>query len=209
LRKAVAEYKYDATRIVDLARAYIVYQDLEGLEDGVCKFLKWLGENKKSKEMACSVLRVKDRFSNGPASGYNDVLVNIKCKFGQAADHKPAWYVAEVQFQLCGLLYANNAMIADINKKWGRTQAANNLFPANGHDEYDAVRPKIAQRKAELKKPLNEQNAQLILRLEQEINPIVTRLRALMDEAWNRLDGCNPSDVRFDFDPELIAIWDR
>ena len=89
MEKITADYGGDASRITDLARSSIifenpqqVYQALEVLQN---KF---------------DLVRIKDRFQN-PANGYRDILLNLEM---------PNGHVVEMQLHLRSILEVKNGI---------------------------------------------------------------------------------------------------
>lgn len=87
-QKTLADYGGDASRLLDIARASVKYKTFEDLQKGfqVCQ--------------AKSPVVVKNRFENVDASGYRDVLMNLRMSNG---------HVVELQLHLDKILEAKKA----------------------------------------------------------------------------------------------------
>jgi len=67
MEKIAGEYGGDASRIVDLSRASIVYDSFDALKAGLAAL-----------EGKVEIVKTKDRFDKPTASGYRDITLNVK-----------------------------------------------------------------------------------------------------------------------------------
>ena len=67
MEKIAGEYGGDASRIVDLSRASIVYDNFEALQAGLAAL-----------QGKVEIVKTKNRFDQPTASGYRDITLNVK-----------------------------------------------------------------------------------------------------------------------------------
>jgi hypothetical protein len=83
----------DASRVLDVARAALVYDDLGSLYEGMKAAFKL------AQEAGITVLRVKDRFLSPKDTGYRDLQMNLRIPLARP-DGSLSWHVVELQFHL-------------------------------------------------------------------------------------------------------------
>jgi hypothetical protein len=83
----------DASRVLDVARAALVYDDLGSLYDGMKAAFKF------AQDAGITVLRVKDRFLSPKDTGYRDLQMNLRVPLARP-DGSTSWHVVELQFHL-------------------------------------------------------------------------------------------------------------
>jgi hypothetical protein len=78
-QKVAADYKGDASQLVDLAGSKIEYQTLDALYKGL---------EAAEKAFAGKIVYIKDRFVKVADSGYRDILLNVKMSNGHVAEFR-------------------------------------------------------------------------------------------------------------------------
>jgi hypothetical protein len=73
--KTATDYGGDASKLLDLARASIVYDSFDKLMDGLAQSSQWM-----------NVVREKNRFTEPTPAGYRDILLNVKLSNGHIAE---------------------------------------------------------------------------------------------------------------------------
>ena len=89
LEKITADYGGDASRITDLARSSIIFDNPEQVNQAL-----------EVLQNLFNVVRIKDRFQN-PANGYRDILLNLEM---------PNGHVVEMQLHLRSILEVKNGI---------------------------------------------------------------------------------------------------
>ena len=75
MEKIAADYGGDASRILDLSRASIVYDNFEALQKGLAAL-----------EGQVEIVRGKDRFEKPTAGGYRDIVLNVRMPNGHIVE---------------------------------------------------------------------------------------------------------------------------
>jgi len=155
--KIRVDYAQDLTRLVDVARATIVYKTLDEVKAGVCRFKTWLPKTfgadaqDEKRLYQCKIVRDTNRLTVDQPNGYSDFKINFQCVFQGIRT------IVEVQFHVCSLLRAKSAKydyLTELLPKANPNKYANEK-QKNGHGLYKL------EREATLANPLDRQIAVL------------------------------------------------
>ena len=104
LAKITADYGGDASRILDLSRGAIVFDDVASINRALARI-----------ESTVDVVRVKNRFLNPTAEGYRDVLINIRGANG---------HISELQLWHRGIMDVRNGQGIRYTKRFSQSNKA-------------------------------------------------------------------------------------
>jgi len=140
--KVRVDYAQDLTRLVDVARATIVYKTLDEVKAGVCRFKTWLPKTfgadaqDEKRLYQCKIVRDTNRLTVDQPNGYSDFKINFQCVFQGIRT------IVEVQFHVCSLLRAKSAKyeyLTELLPKANPNKYAN-VQQKNGHGLYKLER---------------------------------------------------------------------
>lgn len=104
MEKVMADYKGDASKLVDIARGSIVYNSYADLMGGL-----------ESCDRKLTLVREKNRFAQPTPAGYRDILLNVKLSNG---------HIAELQLHLTQILAVKSGAGHKIYEEVRKIEAA-------------------------------------------------------------------------------------